>query len=173
MRRFIGALGLAAVIAAGSVPAVAAVQPVVIELPVLAYYDPFVCDADPIIHVSYDNPFRLTLFVDRSGSLVRDVISGSSLTITFRDPGTGRSLASSSPAPFTTTYDADGMVDEVVIRGLSTALRVPGEGLLLLDTGRIVFDGGFALGDVPTLERGPHAYFGTDDRATFCAWFRA
>ena len=44
------------------------------EIPSVEYDDPFVCGADPVIHVTYTTPFRLATWTDSDGNVLRDAI---------------------------------------------------------------------------------------------------
>ena len=83
---------------------------------------------------------------------------------------TGRELSGAAPAVFRTTYNLDGTIASLTATGLNAAITLPGQGRILLDTGRIAWEGGF-LG--PTLfEAGPHGWMGSDEHEAFCAYYR-
>lgn len=85
----------------------------------------------------------------------------------------GKTLSTAGPAVEHITYNADGTIDQTVVTGLLGALTVPGYGVILLDTGYIVFDGEFAASPV-ILERGPHEFFGGEaDLTAFCDYFES
>jgi hypothetical protein len=170
MRSTIRALTAGALLAIATATTGSAASPTIIPIPPVDYLDPFVCDADPVIHVTYTGPFRLTLFKDAAGNVTRDAITAPGVRVVLTDEATGRSLSGASPAVFRTTYDASGSIDRLTVNGLNAAITVPGHGLVLLDTGRIVWALGF---QGPVLqERGPHAWLGSGDAEAFCGWFR-
>jgi hypothetical protein len=155
----------------GAVSGAQAGAPTTIDIPAVEFDDPFVCGGDPVIHVAYTAPFVLRLYFDADGTLVRDATFGPRSRVIFSDPLTGRSLSGISPAVFRTTYADDGSVESVTVNGLSAAITIPKQGVVLLDTGSITWEGGFVG---PTLaERGPHEWLGTDNNSAFCDWFRA
>jgi hypothetical protein len=81
----------------------------------------------------------------------------------------GRSASSRNAGVNIIDYDAAGNPTTATVLGLSAAFTVPGHGVVLLDAGRIVFDGGLA--GAPVLERGPHQMFGRQpDRTAICAY---
>jgi len=144
--------------------------PTSVEIPSVEFDDPFVCGADPVIHVSYTAPFRLVTWVDRDGTVLRDATFALRSRVVLTDTATGKSLSGISPAIFRTAYNADGSIASLTVTGLNAAITLPGQGRILLDTGRIVWEGGF-MG--PTLfEAGPHEWMGSDDREAFCAYYR-
>jgi hypothetical protein len=83
----------------------------------------------------------------------------------------GRTLSSIAPGVLYITYGTDGSIAQTVLTGLSGAFTVPGHGVILLDTGYVVFAGAFAAAPV-VLAHGPHEFFGADaDLHGFCAYF--
>jgi hypothetical protein len=172
MRKLVATATLLSLLCFGLASAALAGKPEVINLPPIEYDDPFVCGGDPVLHVSYTGTFKLTLFTDNAGNLVRDaIVGGGRITVTFSDPGSGRSLSGSSPAPFRTTYNADGSVAQLRTDGLNAAITIPGEGVVLVDTGSLTWDGGF--GGPVLAEHGPHDWFGSGDASAFCDYFRS
>ena len=171
MRKIAGPIAAAALLLAALASPAQAAAPVILEIPAVEFDDPYVCGGDPVIHVSYTAPFRLMLYVGRDGAVVRDATFGPHSRVVLTDVATGRSLSGISPAVFRTTYDANGSVVSITVNGLSTAITVPGQGVVLLDTGSITWSGGF-LG--PTLaQHGPHQWLGGDDNGAFCDWYRS
>jgi hypothetical protein len=82
-----------------------------------------------------------------------------------------KTLSTAGPAVLHITYNADGSIAQTVVTGLIGALTVPGHGVILLDTGYIVFAGEFAVSPV-ILAKGPHEFFGPEaDFEAFCAYF--
>ena len=140
-----------------------------IPIPAVEYDDPFVCDGSPVIHVSYSAPFKLVMWTDADGNIVRDAIFAPRSRVILTDVETGRSLSGISPAVFRTTYAPDGSVEVLSVSGLNAAVTVPGQGIVLLDTGSISWSGGFQ-GPV-VAEHGPHAWMGSGDADAFCAYF--
>lgn len=85
--------------------------------------------------------------------------------------GNGKTLSTVGPAVLHITYNSDGSIAQTVVTGLSGALTVPGHGVIVLDTGYLVFEGEFAASPV-ILEKGPHGFFGAEaDLEAFCAYF--
>jgi hypothetical protein len=173
MRTRVSALGVlgALVLVVSAAGSALAAGPTRQSVPTADFDDPYICGADPVIHVSYTAGFRLVTWTDSSGAVIRDAIFAPGSRVVLTDDSTGRSLSGISPAVFRTTYAADGSVEQLTVTGLNAAIAIPGEGMVLLDTGSLTWAGGF-LG--PTLaEHGPHAWFGTDAHETFCAWYRS
>lgn len=171
MRRIVSLSVIGAVLSLGLATTVQAAAPTTQVIPAVEFDDPFLCEGDPVVHVSYTAPFRLVTYVDNDGNVTRDATFGPRARLVLTDEATGRTLTSLSPAVFRTTYDAAGSIESITVNGLNAAITVPGQGVILLDTGTIAWQGGF-LG--PTLvESGPHGWFGSGDRAALCAYFRA
>ena len=83
----------------------------------------------------------------------------------------GKTLSTAGPAVLHITYNADGSIAQTVVTGLIGSLTVPGHGVILLDTGYIVFAGEFAASPVIDA-KGPHEFFGSEaDFEAFCAYF--
>jgi hypothetical protein len=83
----------------------------------------------------------------------------------------GKTLSTIAPGILHITYNPDGSIAQTIVTGLSGALTVPGHGVILLDTGYIVFAGEFAASPVVS-SPGPHEFFGADaDLEAFCAYF--
>ena len=83
----------------------------------------------------------------------------------------GKTLSTAGPAVEHITYNPDGSIAQTVVTGLLGALTVPGYGVILLDTGYLVFAGEFAASPV-ILAKGPHELFGPEaDFEAFCAYF--
>jgi hypothetical protein len=168
MRKLGTAVMAAVLLSLGTFATASAGAPTVVYLPPVSFDDPYVCGGDPVIHVAYSGAFRLAVYSDRNGNLVRDAITpGGQVTVTFSANGT--SLTSSSPAPFRTTYNADGAVAQVTAVGLNAAIRIPGAGTVLLDAGAVVWD--LAFGGNVASAAGPHEWFIGGDSSAFCAYF--
>jgi hypothetical protein len=171
MRTLVSTVTLSSLLCFGFASVALAGRPDVINLPPVEFDDPYICGGDPVLHVAYTGTFKLTMFFDNTGTLVRDAIEGGGrITVTFSDPESGRSLTGSSPAPFRTTYNADGSVGQLRADGLNAAITIPGEGVVLLDTGSLTWDGGF--GGPVLAERGPHGWFASAGTSAFCAYFQ-
>jgi hypothetical protein len=164
-RSLIGAVVLAVALA---LPASAA-PPQRQDIPSVDFDDPFVCGGDPVIHVSYTTSFRLVTWTDKHGNVIRDATFAPRTRVVLTDVSTGRSLSGTSPAIFRTTFAPDGSVISLSATGLNAAITIPGQGVILLDTGKITWAGGF--GGPITVESGPHQWQGTADRDAFCEYF--
>jgi hypothetical protein len=171
MRKTAGPVVAAALLLLAFSPSARAAAPITLDIPAVEFDDPFVCGGDPVIHVSYTAPFKVMLYLGRDGSIVRDATFGPGSRVVLTDNVTGRSLSGISPAIFRTTYAADGSIVSVTVNGLSAAIAVPGEGVVLLDTGTITWSGGFQ-GPV-IASNGPHQWLGGDDNTAFCDYYRA
>jgi hypothetical protein len=79
-----------------------------------------------------------TLFYDQSGTLIREIDTGPSLTLSFAAPSTGKSIGSRSPAVLITDYTGGGALGTAAVASL-TGLQIrlaPG----VMFTGNQVFD---------------------------------
>jgi hypothetical protein len=96
--------------------------------------------------------FSAKLFFDENGELVMIVeqIRG---TDTFYNPDTGKAFTSR----FQNTEHIDPAADTDAVTGVISLLTVPGSGAVLLDVGRVVFQGGEV-----TFQAGPHQVVGGD-----------
>jgi len=79
-----------------------------------------------------------TLFYDQSGTLIREIDTGPSLTLSFAAPSTGKSIGSRSPAVLITDYASGGALGTAAVASLTgLSLRLaPG----VMFTGNQVFD---------------------------------
>jgi hypothetical protein len=84
--------------------------------------------------------------------------------VTFSGPG--GSFGAPGPAVEIRTLKPDGSPDIVTVVGLLTAVHLPGQGVILLDTGKIVFHE--YLGGELIAEVGPHEMFGSGDATQKC-----
>jgi hypothetical protein len=83
----------------------------------------------------------------------------------------GKTLSSPGPAVAHITYDADGSIAQTVLTGLLAAYTIPGHGVVLLDTGYIVFEGPFPTAPIGEMH-GQFDFFGGEgDLTAFCAFF--
>jgi hypothetical protein len=168
MRKIARTFAMAALLSLSAASTAFAARPTVIDLPPISFDDPYLCGGDPVLHVEYGGTFKLTLFYDNDGNLIRDaIVGGGRITVTFS--ANGKSLSGASPAPFRTAYNADGSIATLTANGLNASITVPGEGVVLLDTGTIVWEGGF-LGPLD-FAAGPHEWFVGGDLSAFCAYF--
>jgi hypothetical protein len=89
---------------------------------------------------------RDTLYFDQNGNLTREFLSPQfqgSLTVTWTNPVTGRSLESHEASTIIVYYNLDGSFQRLTNQGLTFMVTVPGAGQsLLADIGRIVIERG-------------------------------
>jgi hypothetical protein len=158
MRRILLLLMTVAAMVATMAASAAATKPVVEEPLDPIEGDMEVADCNEVgvgkFHVRDDFVFTFTakLFFDENGELIMIVeqIRG---TDTFYSPETGKQFTSR----FQNTEHIDPAADTDAVTGVISLLTVPGSGAVLLDVGRIVFEGG----DV-TFDAGPHQVVGGD-----------
>lgn len=115
-----------------------------------------------VIHTAFDGSVKGATFTDRNGVTVREILTAPGLVVTFS--ANGNTLTTRGPSVLHLTYE-NGVLTSTAITGLTAAVHVPGEGLVLLDAGRIVF----AVTGGILAENGPHQLFGTGDHSAFCA----
>ena len=84
----------------------------------------------------------------------------------------GKTLSSRGPAVLMITYNADGSVAQTKVAGLLVAVTLPGQGVILLQTGEVVFAGAFRDSPV-VLSHGPNQFLGSGDLSAFCGYFAA
>ncbi len=130
------------------------------------FEDPFltpICGFPVLIHLQ--GPFKIGTHYDQAGNPVKEILVAPHFLVTFS--ANGKSFTTPGPAPVITTFLPDGSPDTIAVVGLVAAIHLPGQGVILLDAGKIVFTG--ELGGTITTEVGPHQYFGTGDATQFCA----
>jgi hypothetical protein len=107
--------------------------------------------------------FKTTTFYDSEGNVVKSILSNFDVRYTSTATANGKTLSTNYPLVFITYTDADIRV------GLRNAYHVPGEGVVLLDAGRLILDP--ATGEV-TFEAGQHEIVeGSVD--AFCGYFQS
>jgi hypothetical protein len=143
-----------------------AVPPLIEPIPFPDFVDTSTCSFAIAVH--FEGTVTAHIFFDKTGTVVKEIDIFGNFTVTFTDTRLGgKSLSTKGPAPGITTFNPDGSTDTATIVGLNAAIAIPGEGLVLLDAGRIVFEGG--IGGPIRFENGPHQIFGTGDHSKFCA----
>jgi hypothetical protein len=106
--------------------------------------------------------FKTRTFYDREGNEVKTILSNFNVRYTSTATANGKTLSTNYPLVFITRGDDDIRV------GLRNAYHVPGEGVVLLDAGRLILD---ASGDV-TFEAGQHDIVSGSVDA-FCGYFES
>lgn len=109
------------------------------------------CDGFDIIE-NATTTLRLTTFFNQAGDPSR-VQTRFTYQGTFTNSSTGKSI---TDAPDPQLYVFDVTTGELTTAGLIISVNVPGEGVVLLDAGKMVFD---ANGNV-TFQSGPHHLYG-------------
>jgi hypothetical protein len=107
--------------------------------------------------------FKLTTFNDDAGNPVKSVATNYRVRYTVSATAQGRTLTTNAPAVVIESFEQG---TELVL-GLHNAYHVPGNGVVLLDAGRILIDQ--QTGEV-IFEAGPHELFAGDADA-FCRFF--
>jgi hypothetical protein len=164
MRRLARALALICVssVSLVAVSAATAVPPV-IEIGVFtAFTDTTLCGFP--IELSFSGNVRTTTHLNQENNPVRIVQTFPDFTVTFTHGD--HTLSTRAPALGILKFNPDGSLDTFTFVGMNAAIALPGQGQLLLDAGRIVFD---ADGNIVS-ESGPHQVFGTGDPSAFCAF---
>jgi hypothetical protein len=99
------------------------------------------------VHVSYAGFGRATTYFNEAGDPIRlqihTTVHGSAV-----NTSTGRSLSDDESA----VVSIDLLTGETTINGAPAHVTAPGEGIVIHDTGRIVFDANWNV----TFEAGPH-----------------
>jgi hypothetical protein len=107
--------------------------------------------------------FKVTTFFDEEGNPVQSILTNSNLRYTSTAETNGKTLLTNYALVVITSFE-DGTRLEL---GLRNAYQVPGEGVVLLDAGRVIID--LATGDV-VFEAGQHQFLEGDSDA-FCSFF--
>jgi hypothetical protein len=132
-----------------------------------SYVNRATCDFP--IRVHEFGSYKVTDFYDGDGTLYKETISsggGGIFTITDSAKGTTLTMQMQS-ARVEVDFNPDGSVDKTTTDGLAFRFTSAGDGVVLLDTGRLVTS---AEGDV-IWSAGPHQFRVDGDVATFCAAF--
>jgi hypothetical protein len=112
------------------------------------------------LHVSYAGSGRATTYFNDAGDpvrlLIRTTVQGSAV-----NTSTGRTLTDNE----TIVIVIDLVTGETTINGAPAHVTAPGEGIVIHDTGRIVFD---ANGNV-TFEAGAHDQADQDPLQVYCS----
>jgi hypothetical protein len=154
MRRILLLLMTVAAMVATMAASAAATKPVVEEPPVPIEDTAVVANCgDFQVRDEFVFTFTAKEFYDENGELIM-VVEQIRGTDTFINSGTPSIRFTSR---FQNTEHIDPAADTDAVTGVISLLTVPGSGAVLLDVGRIVFEGG----DV-TFEAGPHQVVGGD-----------
>ena len=104
------------------------------------------------VYGHFQGDFRLTVFYDNNGRIVREVDTFPMATVTVYAPSTGKSYTSASPAVLITTYTNGASVGSTAIASLNGLLeKIDG---VDLDSGRFVFEAavdGYDAAGVPQI----------------------
>lgn len=161
--RYLGLFLTSVAMALAFVPAVASAPPVLEEFVVDVPNDP-ICAEHGVPTLSFSVTGLVRVHTQSPHRLI--ITPASYLDVVYS--GNGKTLTSAGPAPIMLTYENG----QWRIPGLLGAFTAPGEGLLLLDTGLIVFEGEPFVSDV-VVEHGPHQSTGVErDLEAFCNYFK-
>ena len=108
--------------------------------------------------------------VDITQNRRKEIVAAPNTTISWA--GNGKTLSSRGPAVLIITYNTDGSIAQTKVVGLLIAVTLPGQGVILLQAGNIVFAGEFGSSPV-LLAHGPNQFFGDGDLSAFCGYFAA
>jgi hypothetical protein len=153
---FVGCVSLVAASAATAVP------PVVELGPYPGFTDTALCGFP--IETSFEGTVRTTTHLDQNGDPVKIIQTFPNITVTMTHGDT--TVSTKGPAHASISFAPDGSIEEVAILGMSANITLPGQGRLLFDVGRIVWD---SEGNI-SAENGLHQIFGTADASAFCAY---
>ena len=106
------------------------------------------------VYGRFQGDFRLAVFYDNNGNIVREVDTFPMATVTVYAPSTGKSYTSASPAVLITTYTNGASVGSTAIASLNGLLEKIGG--IDLDSGRLVFE---AVVDGYDAAGVPHIHF--------------
>lgn len=109
--------------------------------------------------------FKITTFYDGEGNPVKSVLTNSNERYTSSATANGKTLLTNYPLVIITSFENGTRLE----LGLRNAYHVPGEGVVLLDAGRVILD--LATGDV-FFEAGQHQFLNGSGSA-FCSFFAA
>jgi hypothetical protein len=115
------------------------------------------------VQIHLEGNVRIITHFNQAGQPVRAFQAFPNFRVTFS--AFGNSFTTPGPAVEIRTLNPDGSVIDTVA-GLIAAVHVPGEGVILLDAGKLVFHD--ELGGKLIAEAGPHELFGSDDATQMC-----
>ncbi len=132
------------------------------------FVDRRTCDFDIRVHVF--GQYKAADYYDNSGFLYKTILTAGGGLFSFTETANGTTLTMQMQSvQVIITYNTDGSRDMVTNDGLANKFTLPGGGVVLLDTGRTVFD--FVDDHVNLVfEAGPDQAFDGDVDA-FCAAF--
>jgi hypothetical protein len=107
--------------------------------------------------------FKTRTFYDSEGNTIKTILSNFNVRYTSTATANGKTLSTNYPLVFITYTDADIRV------GLRNAYHVPGEGVVLLDAGRLILDP--ETGEV-SFEAGQHEFL-SGSVSAFCGYFES
>jgi len=125
--------------------------------------DTEICDF-PITFIE-GGRFKITTFYDDEANPVKTILTNSNLRYMSSATANGKTLSTNYPLVIITLLE-DGTRIEL---GLRNAYHVPGEGVVLLDAGRVILDP--VTGDA-VFEAGQHQFLNGSSEA-FCSYFAA
>ena len=130
------------------------------------FVDSETCGFDITVHAS--GSFKSSDYYDNSGVIYKTIITvGAGGPFTIRETAKGTTLTMQNQSyQVMITYNADGSINTFTLDGPVMRFTVPGGGVVLLDAGKVTFDG---EGNI-VFEAGPHQQF-HGDVAGFCAAF--
>jgi len=117
------------------------------------------------IEISTAGTLKISRHVLQNGTFL-EIDRDSHVTITFTKLATGKAYTSLSAAPYITRIEADGTVTEAWV-GVISKVTLPGEGMLAMEIGRIVFDADGPYGGI-VFEAGGHEGFLGGDVQGLC-----
>ncbi len=116
------------------------------------------------ITFTQNGSFKITTYYDDQGNVVKEILTNYNSRYTETAKANEKTLTTNFPAVYITYYPSG----ETVQAGLRASYTVPGAGKVLLDAGRIVFDG-----ETVVFEAGPHDTVDGGSLDAFCGYFAA
>ena len=164
MRRFAVLVPVVLLSLALATPALALAPTRVVETSIdFTFEDTEICGF-PITFVE-NGTYKVTTFYNREGTALRTVVTNQRQYVASATAN-GKTLSTNYPLVIVTSL-TDGTRTEL---GLFRAYHVPGEGVVLIDVGKLVVDD--ATREIVFFEAGQHDAHGGDASA-FCAYFTA
>jgi hypothetical protein len=112
-------------------------------------------------------PYKYADQYDNDGNLYREIVTAGGGSYHISATANGTTLTTEASYQLIYDYNPDGSTATIRQDGLHLGFTIPGEGLVLFDTGRIVFDA--ETGEI-TFAGGPHM-LRDGDVEKFCAAF--
>jgi hypothetical protein len=92
------------------------------------------------VETQFVGKVKLALHVDNAGKPVFEIDTSPGFRTTFTNPANGKSFSTPNVTMNITTFTQDSTTGTITLHGLNYRIVVPGQGVVFLQTGRVVLD---------------------------------